>query len=108
MRHTRGVHASRLPPQAAAPQRRVSIRLLVADHQVIRGPENGGPLQALGYGKTNPGNGDALGSVRMVAQKIAIVPIPHLVAVEIPLPGRSVVKALAVDGGVVEQIAPAT
>ncbi len=108
VRHYRRVHAGGLPPETAAPQRRVSVRLLVGDDQVIRGPENAAPLKGVVYGETDPGNDEIVGTVGMMAQEIPIVTITHQVAVEIPQPGGSVVQALAVDGGVVEQIAAAT
>ena len=47
MRHDRGVHARRYPPQAAAPGRWISIRFLVPDYKIIRGSDNAGALERI-------------------------------------------------------------
>ena len=101
----RRVHASRFPPETAAPLGRAAVGFLVADDQVIRRSQDTAAFEIFIRVELDAADGQIFGAIGMAAEEPAVVTVTHKMTVELPGPGRAVVEPFALNGRVVEQVA---
>ena len=98
------IHASIRPPKAAAPNGRVSIRLLVTNHEVFRRADDGAALEPFMAGESNPGNIERMRLVRVNSKKEAVIAVADAMRIECPFPANAIIEPAAFDGGIVENV----
>src|SRR5205823_4007115 len=98
------LHAGGRPPEAAAPFK-VRFRHGIADQQILRRTDNGGPFEPRSGGEFDSADAQIIPIViGMNAKKVAIVSVADQMTVELPLPLDAVVGALSFEARAMKEI----